>query len=92
MKPDARGIVIAKSAEAIAITTVSSMIVKAFLLFIQVTSVHRILNREGGNSVIGILPKGANKSGLSDVRPLRYIYQPSAEEKPMKIAIEYCTL
>jgi hypothetical protein len=54
MKPDARGMVIAKSVDAIAITTVSSMIVKAFLLFIQVSSVHEILLREGGNPVIGI--------------------------------------
>jgi hypothetical protein len=82
MKPDARGIVIAKSADAIAITTVSSMIVNAFLLLIQVSSVHGILRREGGHPVIGILPEAAIKFALSEVRPLRYIYRSSPEEKP----------
>jgi hypothetical protein len=75
MKPDARGMVIAKSADAIAIATVISMIVKAFRGIMRVTSVHGILIRERSGAVIEILPRGPNKFGLSEVRPLRYIYR-----------------
>ncbi|HEU4879680.1 MAG TPA: hypothetical protein VFT21_09510, partial [Gemmatimonadaceae bacterium] len=54
MKPDARGMAIAKSADVMASTTVNSMIVNAFLPAIDASSVHGILDREEGDSIIGI--------------------------------------
>jgi hypothetical protein len=84
--------VIAKSADAMASTTVNSMIVKAFLPAIDASSVHGILGREDGDFVIGILRQAPKKFGLSQVHRLRYIYPSSHQGKSVKIAIEYCVL
>ena len=84
--------VIAKSTDVIASTSVNSMIVKALLPAIDASSVHGILDREEGDSIIGILWQTLKQFGLSQVHPLRYIYPSSHQGKSVKIAIEYCVL